>query len=616
MEQRFLCTWNGTLWTIWSVPGRDAAGAETTSCRGMQRKRDQQGVQSVPPDQPYLRTGGLLSDSTCAFSRDGLFVLCPRGREISVISTSTGARVSAITTALRDCIESVVRFDVDGKDEYFASLDAGSHVNVWSWNGKPREAQTSAWTPHTTLDLDALVGTWASSNGVVPEHRSDRAIVAVHPYAGPLRTPDSSGLVVVVRSILSVCSVGTTSSSESQSEEEDVSPSLPQPVFEVFDVPKILSTKSLPAVNFVFVCWHQGRRRGGARSAAASAVSASGKEDCSFTILASGRHIALAVYRTLYIWDRETSSIVSSYHREPFSAVTIHPNGDYVATGDDSGRVTWWYLSRLFTNKNSAGFKEEPRNSQVNALRTKVPGTVCPASGKVAELLATITGGKPSATDIPNQRTVVDIQVAIQHWHAHRVRAMAFTCDGLHLVTGGEEGVLVIWHVSQTERQFVPRLRAPVHTITTAPGHPWVAACLADNSLAVVDSSCSKIKAVFQSVQLPLSLIPGTSRRAPALRAKKSDVLPITVQPFSATYPTQALFVGSGVTSDGLGPNTGLQIYDILADRSLGSFHVNKQNFVYRDQSRTHQWTVQQVRVITKHLTPAPQTPLRFFRLL
>lgn len=59
------------------------------------------------------------------------------------------------------------------------------------------------------------------------------------------------------------------------------------------------------------------------------------------------------------------------------------------------------------------------------------------------------------------------------HWHAHAVSSLTYTPDGSQLLSGGEEGVLVLWKVNSgnasTEgREFVPRLGAPIVSIATA----------------------------------------------------------------------------------------------------------------------------------------------------
>lgn len=54
------------------------------------------------------------------------------------------------------------------------------------------------------------------------------------------------------------------------------------------------------------------------------------------------------------------------------------------------------------------------------------------------------------------------VNIAIHHWHAHSVLALAFSGDGRLLFSGGEENVLVVWDLVKSSKSFLPRLGAPV----------------------------------------------------------------------------------------------------------------------------------------------------------
>ncbi|PKI83948.1 NET1-associated nuclear protein 1 [Malassezia vespertilionis] len=62
------------------------------------------------------------------------------------------------------------------------------------------------------------------------------------------------------------------------------------------------------------------------------------------------------------------------------------------------------------------------------------------------------------------------------HWHAHAVAALEYTPDGAQLLSGGEEGVLVLWRLhsgnvaGNDDREYVPRLGAGIVALAVAPG--------------------------------------------------------------------------------------------------------------------------------------------------
>jgi len=68
-------------------------------------------------------------------------------------------------------------------------------------------------------------------------------------------------------------------------------------------------------------------------------------------------------------------------------------------------------------------------------------------------------------------------------WHAHGVMTMRFSPDGSHLLTGGEEGVLVINQVGTSARTFLPRLGAPLCAI----GHSH------DGTLCAITTQANKV---------------------------------------------------------------------------------------------------------------------------
>ncbi|KAF8832075.1 hypothetical protein HHX47_DHR1001243 [Lentinula edodes] len=99
------------------------------------------------------------------------------------------------------------------------------------------------------------------------------------------------------------------------------------------------------------------------------------------------------------------------------NCLAFHPVEDYFATGDVKGNIRLWYCLH------------EPTNVKVAGLEKKT-------------------------------------QTASFHWHAHAVSSLAFTSNGAYLLSGGEESVLVIWQLHSGKKEFVPRLGAPIQTIS------------------------------------------------------------------------------------------------------------------------------------------------------
>lgn len=97
------------------------------------------------------------------------------------------------------------------------------------------------------------------------------------------------------------------------------------------------------------------------------------------------------------------------------------------------------------------------------------------------------------------------------HWHAHAVAALHYTPDGSQLLSGGEEGVLVLWKLNNGNaagndaREFVPRLGAPIVALGIASGYESTeqeyVARLADGSAVFVASLSLKPTRTFSTIK-------------------------------------------------------------------------------------------------------------------
>lgn len=67
------------------------------------------------------------------------------------------------------------------------------------------------------------------------------------------------------------------------------------------------------------------------------------------------------------------------------------------------------------------------------------------------------------------------------HWHAHAVSDLCFSTDGTNLLSGGEEGVLVVWTLATGSKHFRPRLGAPIVGVACCQGDHTFAVSLANN---------------------------------------------------------------------------------------------------------------------------------------
>ncbi|CCM03120.1 uncharacterized protein FIBRA_05241 [Fibroporia radiculosa] len=144
---------------------------------------------------------------------------------------------------------------------------------------------------------------------------------------------------------------------------------------------------------------------------------------------------------------------------EKLTCLAFHPSGEFFATGDHVGCIRLWYC--------------------------------------LSDSLAKYDGVERKA------------QTTTMHWHSHAVSSITFTANGAYLLSGGEEGVLVIWQLHSGKKEFVPRVGAPISHITLINAidqEEQYLLALADASFVFVRSGTLKISKSIARVKLDPAL--------------------------------------------------------------------------------------------------------------
>ena len=156
----------------------------------------------------------------------------------------------------------------------------------------------------------------------------------------------------------------------------------------------------------------------------------------------------------------KTSSLLTGFTKyvspERLTCLAFHPFEEYFATGDDKGNIRLWYC----LNDNLA------------------------VSARGVE-----------------KRT----QTTSLHWHAHAVSAVTFTPNGAYLLSGGEEAVLVIWQLHTGKKEFVPRVGAPISTVSISRSRiseEEYLLGLADSTYTFISSASLKITRSYSRIRI------------------------------------------------------------------------------------------------------------------
>ncbi|KAJ2735339.1 NET1-associated nuclear protein 1 [Coemansia sp. Cherry 401B] len=120
------------------------------------------------------------------------------------------------------------------------------------------------------------------------------------------------------------------------------------------------------------------------------------------------------------------------------------------------------------------------------------------------------------------------------HWHAHRVNALA--AAGALLLSGGEEGVLVLWQLRTGARDYLPRLGSDIVGIAVSPDATRYALTLRDNTVRVVRAADRALESQLQGLRVAEPTNAQTTGLAvhPATRALALGAEPGCVQLFDA----------------------------------------------------------------------------------
>ena len=128
------------------------------------------------------------------------------------------------------------------------------------------------------------------------------------------------------------------------------------------------------------------------------------------------------------------------------TCLALHPSEDCVATGTASGKIILWYnyLSGILANN------ESPlATTQINGKK------------------ATASGATPT--------------MSMLDWHALPVLSVRFTAEGSYLLSGGHECVMVKWMFKSGQKDFKPRLGAPIAEYACSPDNRLYAIRHLDN---------------------------------------------------------------------------------------------------------------------------------------
>ncbi|GAA5962206.1 hypothetical protein JCM3765_003897 [Sporobolomyces pararoseus] len=186
------------------------------------------------------------------------------------------------------------------------------------------------------------------------------------------------------------------------------------------------------------------------------------------TLISLNPH-AINVCKTSALQQGFTRSI--PVKEEELTTLAFHPAETYFATGNTRGQIRLWY----------------------NVLE------------------------RPSAEETQKKKLPAAPTTSLLHWHVHPISSLSFTPNGAYLLSGGQEAVIVLWQLHTNHQEYVPRLGAPIQTLTVVDGgkeggEQMVAARLKDGSVVFVGSQRLKIEKTIAGLKSDSIATPTSSQ--------------------------------------------------------------------------------------------------------
>lgn len=296
-----------------------------------------------------------------------------------------------------------------------------------------------------------------------------------------------------------------------------------------------------------------------------------------------GRYLAAILNREVIIiyldFNKDDNSIKSNLYLVSYKtrgwklskSLSFHPNNDCIAFGDERGGIHLWHnfvsLFSVSSNNNNT------TNNSINNDKPKCQG--------IDEWIAEFTYlSRTEYNQLQDKKPIkrkklnksnrnkgsLEQRYMIKriHWHAHMVSSITFTTDGAYMLSGGEEGVLVLTQLETQRHQYLPRLGGPIRSISVSPNEIKFAICLDSNRICIVDSINNTIVKTIEGIGI-------CHRMEPKLINYHHN--------FCSNPRNRSCFVIPSIPGS-------IQFYDLNKDESRGSLQLVPYPLISRTQQK------------------------------
>ncbi|KAK2197334.1 bifunctional WD40 repeat/WD40-YVTN repeat-like-containing domain superfamily/WD40-repeat-containing domain superfamily [Babesia duncani] len=325
--------------------------------------------------------------------------------------------------------------------------------------------------------------------------------------------------------------------------------------------------------------------------------------------------IGIAVGKLVLILNLESNTMIGFPCTLEVSCIAFK-NSTVFAIGDFMGRITIYHLrtdSRGFQNENYAMSCElplEPIGIKPQSLRVLIKNFL---SRNEAVSKSALTHAELQCFKRIEKQLVY---TSTHHWHAHAVNCLSFNLDGTILLSGGEEGVLVMWHLNTGNKKFVTRLGSPIfHTVAPVLNDGvYVVACEA-NVIYFIDPFALCIHNRINGISVPINIgmniqqdntcpskgnVDINKAHVSSIVFPEYNVPHMHYLPFGYKNMMEALHSKSDNSMCAnialCSRSNTLQIYNVVQDLQIGSLDLKNVNLVSRqDEEFGQDWTLDEM---------------------
>ncbi|ORM39662.1 U3 small nucleolar RNA-associated protein 17 [Babesia sp. Xinjiang] len=332
--------------------------------------------------------------------------------------------------------------------------------------------------------------------------------------------------------------------------------------------------------------------------------------------------ISFAVGKTAMVLNMKLRKILFFECLASVSCMTFYGENNF-AVGDSKGRITLYNIDLtkdIQPNDNAVMACDLP--DDIFELR--------PAQFKKVLLKyhSSVVTKERSDEGVFRNFRKVSASVNALIWHAHGVNCLTFNPDGTMLLSGGEEGVLVVWHLNTGAKKFLTRIGSAIFHVLCQKAHGSYILCCEANEILFVDPFALCIRHRITGITVHISIgmkvdkdvnhiKPTNDVNTEYLGCNVNDVSRANLALIGGYTPTVPLIeywptsISDSFSSEHhdtvVGGNVALysrssklQMYNYLHDREVGSIMLKNVNILSRqDDDFGEDWELEALQIST-----------------